>query len=38
MKIVIGILIGISLVFAFQKIMDDQKSPVEKMETVEAKG
>ena len=38
MKVIIGILIGISLMFAFQKIMNDKDRPVENMETVDTKG
>lgn len=33
MKIIIGILIGISLMFAFQKIMNDKDPATEKMQT-----
>ena len=38
MKVLIGILIGISLVFAFQKIMNDKEQPQEVETTMTAKG
>lgn len=38
MKVIIGILIGISLMFAFQKIMNDKERPVEQVENVDTIG
>ena len=38
MKIIIGILIGISLMFAFQKIMNDKNPTTEKVQTTAPQG